>query len=73
LQIVALSMRLMLHAQVLAGDLSGGNKRKLSFAIAMLASPQVCAGVAADVACLSSSFAFSAAAAVAAAAISAQI
>jgi hypothetical protein len=28
---------------VLAADLSGGNKRKLSFAIAMLASPQVTA------------------------------
>ena len=28
---------------MLAADLSGGNKRKLSFAIAMLASPQVAA------------------------------
>ncbi len=68
MQIVALSMRLVLHAQVLAGDLSGGNKRKLSFAIAMLASPQVCAGVAASVAYFSSSFASASAAAAAAAA-----
>ncbi len=35
------AMSLTRYAQVLAGDLSGGNKRKLSFAIAMLASPQV--------------------------------
>jgi len=67
LQIVALSMRLVLHAQVLAGDLSGGNKRKLSFAIAMLASPQV----AASVAYFSSSFASASAAAAAAAAAAA--
>ncbi len=35
------AMSLSRYAQVLAADLSGGNKRKLSFAIAMLASPQV--------------------------------
>jgi ABC-type multidrug transport system ATPase subunit len=35
------AMSLTRYAEVLAGHLSGGNKRKLSFAIAMLASPQV--------------------------------
>ena len=35
------AMSLARYSEVLAGDLSGGNKRKLSFAIAMLASPQV--------------------------------
>ncbi len=35
------AMSLSRYETVLAGDLSGGNKRKLSFAIAMLASPQV--------------------------------
>jgi ATP-binding cassette subfamily A (ABC1) protein 5 len=35
------AMSLARYENVLASDLSGGNKRKLSFAIAMLASPQV--------------------------------